>query len=132
MTEAIAPANTPAPRASGGLTALAVLFSMINGLAVLLVSISLAAFLMGYDGEDVLAPRVVTGLMLAIIALIAVTTIIGWRGLGRRPWRALLVMGAPGALMASLMILSLVSASRDISRMQAEMERTGRVPVVRP
>lgn len=128
MTEAIA----PRPKASGGARALAVLFSLINAVAALLMSLSLAAFLMDYDGEDVVGPALTSGLGLAIIALILATTIFGWRGLGRRPWRALLVMGAPGALIASLMIVGLVSAGREIGRMQAEMERTGWPPTIGP
>jgi hypothetical protein len=104
---------------------LATLFSLVNAAAVLLMALSLAAFLMDHDGDDVLGPAVTGGLGLAIIALIVGTTIFGWLGLGRRPRRALLVMGAPGALAASLMILALVSAGRDIGRMRAEAERTG-------
>jgi protein-S-isoprenylcysteine O-methyltransferase Ste14 len=121
MTEALAPPR----KASGAATALATLFSIVNAAAVLLLALSLAAFRMDYDGEDVLAPSITSGLGLAIIALIIVTTVFGWRGLGRNPWRALLVMGAPGALIASLMIVGLSSAGREIGRMQAGIDRAG-------
>ena len=123
MTEAVAAAATP--RTSGGAKLLATLFSLVNAAAVLLMALGLTAFLMDHDGEDVLGPPLTSGLSLAIIAPIVVTTVFGWRGLGRQPWRALLVMGTPAVLAASLIIVGLLSAGRDIGRMQTQMERAG-------
>jgi hypothetical protein len=128
MTETIA----PLPTASGHARTLAALFTLVNVGAVLLFSTSLAAFLMGHDGENFLTSRITAGFTLVVVVLIIAATVFGWRRLASRPGSALLIMGAPGGLTALLMIAALVSASLTIGRMQAEMERTGRPPTVAP
>jgi hypothetical protein len=69
---------------------------------------------------------------LTVIGLLLASTAIGRWGLARHPVVALLVMGIPGALATSLLIVFLVFLSLTIGRMEEEMNRTDPPPSFGP
>jgi hypothetical protein len=117
--------RTVSPFAKG----LAVLFSGLNGLAILLELISLAAFLVGYDAEDPDGKYVILGLTAGLILLIVVTTVVGWRLLPRRPIGGLVTLGAPGGLLLILMVTTFIGVTIKIDRMQQDMGWTQPLPL---
>ncbi len=121
-------ASTP-PRISAFAKVLAVLFSGLNGLAILLELISLAAFLIGYDADEPDGKYAILGLTAGLILLIVITTVAGWRLLPRRPIGGLVTLGAPGGLLLILMVTTLIGSAIEIDRMQQDMGWTQSPPL---